>query len=70
MLRRVTDSMEGLSFFMCMVKKSKNRLLDPEDGGTTLLRNVDNCESTQRNIVNSAARTSNLAACTLYQNYT
>jgi len=34
--------LEGRSFFMCMVKKSKNRLLDPADGGTTLLRNVDN----------------------------
>jgi hypothetical protein len=70
MLRLVTDILEGRSFFLCMVKKSKNRLLDPEDGGTTLPRNVDNCESTQRNIVNSAARTSNLASCTLSQNYT
>lgn len=66
----VTDILEGRSFFMSVVKKSKNRLLDPEDRGTTLIRNVDNCESTQRNIVKSAAITSNLASCTLYQHYT
>ena len=58
--------LEGHNVFMCMVKKSKTRMLYPEDGGTELFQNVDSCESTQRNIINAAVGTSNLATCTLY----
>lgn len=50
---------------MCMVR-SPRTLLYPEDGGSELFRNVDNCESTQYNIIIVTVRTSNLASGRLY----